>query len=259
MSIPKNIHQIYLPNWNELPDKYVPNVKSIIEKNLNWKHFRWDDSSIRNLLRSMGPQYLQKYNDFKLLHQRVDFARYAILYNLGGASVDTDVVAFKSFDETPYLNEKDFIVSYNSANKLESYIKSGLPFTINNATILVKKNNPLLKNLLNQILTESCEIGQSDYSCIQQTTGPAAFTEYLNNYKDQITILDNKYFEPCSGQDPYCEIPQESLVNHKHDATWVNPFYKSLSRLYYSAKQYKGLLLTGLAIIIGIILIPKKS
>lgn len=255
--IQNRIHQIWFQGWNYLPEKYVDNVKSIIDKNPTYTHFKWDDTSIRNALRILGPEYLAKYHSFNLIHQKIDFSRYAILYLYGGVSVDTDVVAIKGFDSTPFADTSDFIVSYNSANKFESYIKSGLPFTINNATILVKKNHPILKNLLNQILSESCDINQSDYSCIQSTTGPAAFTEYLNQYKDQITILNNKYFEPCSGADLKCELPSEAILDHQHEASWVNPIWKKAAELYYVAKRNKFALILLLIIIPILIFIPK--
>ena len=43
--------------------------------------------------------------------QKIDFAKYAILYTYGGIYMDMDVECFKSLNNTPGLNESDLIVT----------------------------------------------------------------------------------------------------------------------------------------------------
>lgn len=239
MSIPSIIHQIWFQGWQTLPEKFKPNVASVIDKNNNWKYMQWDDSSMRSVIGSLGKQYLDKYNSFTHIHQKIDFGRYAILYVYGGVSVDVDVVAYKNFDQTPFINSEDFIVSYNSSNAFENYIKSGRSLVMNNATILTSRANPILKKLLDHILTLSCEVGQSKESCINGTTGPKEFTTYLNNFKDQIKVLDNTYFEPCGGNDPFCEIKPHTILDHQHEGSWVSAGSRNVSKIWYWVKEYK--------------------
>lgn len=256
--IPKIIHQIWFQGFNNLPEKYIDNVKSIRELNPDWQYIQWDDSTIKLLLYTLGQAYVDKYNSFEHIHQKIDFGRYAILYTYGGVSVDVDVVAYKNFNETPYINEKDFIVSYNSSNAFENYIKSGRTLIINNATILVNKNNEILKGLLDHILTLTCDINESKYKCINETTGVKEFTNFLDQYKDQIIVLENSYLEPCSGSDNYCEIKPNSIVDHQHAGTWVGDTNKNIAQSWYWAKGHKTELITVFIIIVILIFIIVK-
>jgi len=117
--IPRTIHQIWMQGWGQLPDKYLDNVQSIADKNPDYKILKWDEKSIRDIVKYLGEDYLRKYDSFTTLHQKIDFGRYSILYAMGGISVDTDVKAYKSFDETPHINDSNFIISYNSSSGFE--------------------------------------------------------------------------------------------------------------------------------------------
>jgi len=185
--IPKNISLIWMQGFDKLPPKLSVYVNSVIDKNKNWTILKWDDKSIREELKNLGQEYLDKYDNFPLLHQRVDYARYSLLFIHGGAAVDTDALAIKGFDSTPYLNTSDLIVSEKPHHK-----------SMNNATILASKNNPILKYLIDNIDTTPCKSHESNYACIQRTTGPSAFNKILKPFKGQITVLPKVYLEPCS-------------------------------------------------------------
>lgn len=260
MPIPKIIHQIYLQGWNSLPKRYDKNVASILEHNKDWHHIRWDENSILYALNILGKEYVQKYYSFEHLHQRVDFSRYALLFLYGGASTDLDVFAYKNFNETPFIDKSDFIVSYNSSNAFENYIKSGKALVINNATILVSKNNPILKKLLDHILTLTCEANESKYDCINETTGIKEFDSFLNNYKDQITVLDNVYLEPCQGMDEYCTInPSLTVIDHQHEGTWLSPSKLRIARIWYWLKQWKYVIFLVIIFIILILILKSND
>lgn len=259
MTIPKNIHLVWMQGWDSLPDKFASNVQSIADKNPGWKIFKWTEKGIRDTVAKLGPEYLAKYDSFNLLHQKVDLGRYAILYTYGGASVDTDVVALKGFDETPNLKTSDFIVSYNSSNAFENYIKNGRSVSLNNATILVSKNNPIMKGLIDHILGLSCTIDQSKESCIQGTTGPKEFTTYLNQHKDQITILDNVYFEPCGGNDTECILPEAAILDHQHEGSWVRDSHKQISRIWYGIKRNRAAIFAVFGTIILFFILTSKT
>lgn len=247
--IPRVIHQTWMQEWDNLPDKYLPNVNSIISNNPGWTIIRWDDKGIRELIAKEACEYTDKYNSFTLLHQKIDFARYLILYIYGGVSADVDVMAKKGFDTLPEIQTKDFIVSKNSSNVF-----------INNATILVSKENPLLKELLDNI-TSDCSGYNSDFTCIYNTTGPGMFTNFVNTHLDRITVVDNSYFEPCSGYDPKCQvggIKENTILDHQHEGTWIPPKIKNALSTMYFCRRYWLFLLILLAIIILIVILLKK-
>lgn len=236
-----------MQGFDKLPVKYNSNVQSIVDKNPGWEVKKWDDSSIKEELRILGQKYLDKYNSFKLLHQKVDFGRYAILYNQGGASIDIDAFALKSLDEVPSLSISNFIVSYNSTNSF-----------INNATILVSKNNNLIKGFIDSIVAND-KVYFGEMLTIAKTTGPLAFTKFLKQYKNEITILDPSYLEPCSSMNKYCKVKPNSILDHRHELSWINPFYQKLAESRYFLIKHKKSILVLLIIIFIFILIFRRK
>lgn len=249
MSISKSIHFIWYQNWNNFPEKFLSNVESVINKNLDWKIYQWDNESIRKELKNLGQVYLDKYDSFEILHQKIDYARYALLYIYGGASVDTDVVGIKGFDSTPNIETSDLIVSEKPHNK-----------QINNATILASKNNPILKHVIDNIDTTPCGKYETDYKCIQRTTGPYAFNKLLQPFKNEITVLDKSYFEPCASLDPFCSPDAEnSILDHRHELSWLKFYHRDAIKLYFTVMHYRYQILIALIIIISLILILRKK
>lgn len=242
MAIPHIIHTIWYQGIKAIPPKYNYNINSVIKYNPEYQYILWDNNSIQDALKTLGNHYLSRYNSLKLLHQKIDYARYALLYLHGGISVDMDAEALKGFDNTPHINDSDFIVSKNSTNAF-----------INNATILVSKENPLIKELLDNIDTD-CKFYQGDTSCVMYSTGPRAFDKFVNKNLDKITVLDNIYFEPCSGRDNNCKLSSDTILNHKHEGSWVNPVYNKMREAYYAMKPYGGILMLVIFLIILYIL-----
>lgn len=238
--IPHIIHSIWFQGWDSLPAKYNANVKSVIDLNPGWQYKKWDESSITKLISDLGPTYLSKFNSFKYLHQKIDFGRYAILYSFGGVSVDIDAMAVKGFDTLPMLNSSDFMVSKNSTNGF-----------VTNATILVSEKNSTMKELLDSVSTD-CGSAMTEFGCIQNTTGPKSFNKFVDLHKDKITVLSNVYFEPCSGRDSFCKIGPDTILDHRHDWSWVSPAAKGLMNVYYDVKHYW---VTILFIIVGFLLL----
>lgn len=256
MAISRIIHSIWYQG--KPPDKYEPNIRSVIEKNPGWDYKLWDEKGLRETVSKLGPEYLAKWESFPYMHNRIDMGRFALLFLYGGASVDLDVVALQGFDSTPYINSSSFIVSKNSSNGFENMVKNGQPVSLNNATILTTQYNPIMKALLDHILGVSCSISESRESCIQNTTGPREFTNFLSQYKDQITVLPNVYFEPCPGGDRWgCSIdPSVSVLDHRHEGSWVGGGSKTIAGIWYWIKAHK---VATLSVIAGIILLISLS
>lgn len=258
MAIPKQINVIWIQGCDKIPSEYKDNLNETISKNPDWKLVCWDDNSIRNLLKSLGPQYLEKYDSFKILHQKVDFARYAIMYGGGGGiSIDVDAKAVKSFNEIPYINEKDFIVGYSPLDKVGNIAQGNKRRAINNSVIITKPFNPILKEVLDRILTLDCKPGQSNFSCIIFTTGES-FSDILYKHKDNVTILENSYFESCHGNDAFCEYAPNAIIHHDHAQTWVPGSHQNIAKAYYWLKANRTPVIAILLLVILIIILPKN-
>lgn len=260
MAIPKIIHVCWWQNWNELPERFQKNIRLLQEKNPDYKIIGWDEKSIRDQFLKLDPKYLAKIQEFKYIHQKVDLSRIILMWMFGGVSTDVDVVALKGFDEVPNINTGKLIVSYNSSNGFENFVKNGQLKSFNNATIISAPNNPILRGLADHFLELSCSLDESKEKCIQHTTGPQEFTNYLSKYSDQIIVLPNIYLEPCGGNDSGCEInPEVSILDHQHEGSWVSDQSKNISRIWYGMKRHRAAIFTVLATIILFFVLTSKT
>jgi hypothetical protein len=65
---------------------------------------------------------------------------------------------------------------------------------------------------------------------INATTAPSKFNELIYKNRDDVLILDHKFFEPCFSVDPLCTIDDDSIMDHKHELSWFNGFMKWLAQ-----------------------------
>jgi mannosyltransferase OCH1-like enzyme len=222
MSIPKITHQSWLQGWDKLPEKFKGNVGLLHTLNPDYKHMQWDEQGLRAECAKVGPEVMDKFDSFKYLMQKVDLGRYAVLYNYGGISVDTDMKSFKSIDATPGFADHDFIVSYSAfpGNAL------GI---INNALIMVKKEHPVMRKLIMRIV--ACKAKEAEFPSkelyIGATTSPTMFNTIVYENFSEVHVLNNVFFEPCfSTIDPVCRPSNKSIMDHQHELSWFNGWMK---------------------------------
>lgn len=255
--IEKNIHLIWYQGWKNFPyDKYGENIEQTKKLNPDWKIFYWDNDSIRAELKNLGQKYLDKYDSFKIMHQKIDYGRFAVLFSRGGISIDSDAKAVKSFNEIPYLNSSNLIVGYSNMDKISTAIHGYENRTINNSVILAKQYHPILREVLDYILNLDCG-DKDDFSCVI-FTGGQSFNEVLYKHKNEITILPNEYFEACHSSDSGCELPPEAIILHSHAQTWVPKNYQSFAKIYFFIKKNWLWIIFILIIFILIFLSRKK-
>jgi len=248
------IHQIWLQGVNNIPSKYIENMNLITSLNPNYTHIVWSEETFyKNILNN------NKYdNDFlntskiiyaklTLIHLKVDYIRYIILYLLGGIYVDMDVKNIKSFDNITHILDKyDCILDQLEYGILQSLIISDNKRTLNNGVIVIKypKNN-FIKKLINSVNDSVVENENKIKLCIERThnssiiineiTGPKKFTNVYNSLslpeKNKIYITKNKEFF-CTHN---CNTVHETtILKHTSDLTWFGTKYHRIIRLYLS-------------------------
>ncbi|QKF94066.1 putative glycosyltransferase sugar-binding protein containing DXd motif [Fadolivirus algeromassiliense] len=246
MTFPKIIHQIWFQGIDLIPQELLINSKKIFDYHPSYQYIVWDDDKINQYFKD-NDKILKTYNKLKHLHQKVDFIRYCLLYELGGIYVDMDVTILQSFDDIiNKYNEYECIISTINLNTLESY---GLCFNkicLNNGVIISKPKSEFLLNLINSIHDNTkCKYYDLNKSiCINRTTGPLLFTKVFNNYhnKQKIKVLDWSYFEPCILGD-LCDIKNNTILIHHHNTTWINKFFTTIGYYYFKYRIFVYLLL----------------
>ena len=78
MKLIKYIFQTW--KTTEIPDKWKDAQKSIITKNPDYKYKLYTDKDNRKIIKKYFPFFLKTYDSFEYDIQRVDAARYCILY-----------------------------------------------------------------------------------------------------------------------------------------------------------------------------------
>jgi mannosyltransferase OCH1-like enzyme len=233
---PKLLHQIWLQGVDVIPAKFLPNMCQNKFHNYEWVHVLWDEPKILEMLAG-HKSLLDTYQGFSYLHQKVDFAKYVILFMYGGVYVDMDAYCVKSFDlVVQKYPDSEVIVSKTNTYAFENVIWTGNSTMINNGIIAAKPSASTLKILIDHIISRDnhCSRFFSKSSCINQTTGPKLFTQIIFDSIQEgnpVEILDYEYFEPCvmsSGN-----ITDNTICVHNHECSWL-PFYLKYFFEYYT-------------------------
>lgn len=234
MKFNKYIHQIWFQGEANIPSKFIKNVNKNKKIFNNWQYILWDNQTITAFLKKNNHKWLKKYNDYQLLHQKVDFARYCILYVLGGFYVDIDAIILK----TPEKLLKQFpnyqvYLSYVNLYNYEIFVVHGKLKLLNNGVILAYPKSQFMLNLINNCPTQSSnKINNS--IIINNTTGPSVFTDIANK-SPKIKKLSYQYFEPCLLTK--CNINDDTYTIHVHNSSWINPNIKKCANYYVEYRQ----------------------
>jgi len=225
MLAPKITHQIWLQGWDKLPEKFQKNVSRLHELNPEFQHMQWTDASLRDECAALGPDYLSTYDSFTVFISKVDFGRYVVLYRHGGISIDTDMESLRPLRDTPELDQSDFIVS-------SSPIFPKWCNLANNALIICTPDHSIMKHMLDTIVSEQLSVTKYPINglYVTNTTGPLFINRVLRQFGDKIHMLDNKYFEPCLSGDMFCTDFDKTIMNHRHELSWLNPVTKFIIR-----------------------------
>ena len=269
MSLPKIIHQIWFQGKILLPDKFKKNMQIIQDMNPLYNYILWDELKILELLHNNNnPEWTAKYYKFEHLHQKVDFAKFIILYTYGGIIIDMDAYTNQNLDQLFEENKDYDLVVSNiiSIGVLESYTMCGKSNNcLNNGNFLGKKNSDIAKYMINNFGTE-CSAMDSKMNCIHKTTGPLIFNKLIEKYmsseiildKSKIKILDKEYLEPCLLDN--CVLTENTYVIHKHENSWINAPMKKFSKIYIKNQNifYCIFLILILLILWAILVIIQK-
>lgn len=254
--IPHIIHQIWLQGEMNIPVKFQSNVKKIKRLHPTWEYILWDEIMIINLIKT-NSQLINTYYKFAYLVQKVDFARYIILYHYGGVYIDIDAYTLKPLDDLlAAYADYDMIVSLNNMNKLASYTVCGYPKCIKNGVIISKQYPDILKHVINAIVAKpQCHVLSIKQKCIFNTTGPSLFTDIIYKYGDnKVKMLPYDYLEPCILGT--CNPTDRTVIYHDHASSWSTDTEKKLLKFVY---DYHMLLLVITFSVFGFIIYKKIS
>jgi mannosyltransferase OCH1-like enzyme len=253
----KNIFQVWLQGSQNLTvSKFKINSENWKNLNSDWNYVFVDDAKIKEACGQYSSECLQAYNEFDLLHLKVDFGRFVLLYLYGGIYVDMDMYILRPLNYSKYVNEvikdseKGDILAVGNiyVNIFESLVYNGSINSINNAYMISTPRNPIIKDLIDTLISR-WKNSKVKYNSLTDSTekinlitGPQFINKFFRKYIDDPSLYNVKLipyfvFEPCD-MSSNCYINDETISIHKFEMSWVSKNYKSLVLFYYNIKSY---------------------
>ena len=194
--IPKIIHQIWFQGKRHIPQHLQYFHQSWIDMNPEYEVIVWDRPKIERIVRKVAKETNSKwlydlYHSYPKMIQKIDLAKYVILYQHGGIYMDMDVQCLQPLSNLPAFKEDpEIIVSTLIENRLQKILLSmvshpkGEPI-VNNGIIMCIPNHPILFQTLLEAKSNSHTNMKwvSSMMYIFYTTGPLCLTRaIIKNY-----------------------------------------------------------------------------
>lgn len=151
MGIPHIIHQIWYQGENNIPPQYVQFQRTWKEHHSDWKYMLWSEKSITELIEKEYSWFMDTFNSYSLMIQKIDAAKYFILHSFGGVYVDLDIECIRDIEHE--LKEESLVVSASGHPWIEWFSKTVLNtnLKLNNAFIATEKEHPVLKESISRL------------------------------------------------------------------------------------------------------------
>lgn len=236
--IPEIVHQIWFQGHDRIPIKFKKNLRENQAIMRHWKYIVWDDVSLRKffkglLLPDRTISLEKRYDSFPYLHEKVDFAKYALLWVMGGVYVDMDVKLLKPLDSlVQKFPHAELIVSHMSIDWFTNLLVNRSFNTVNNGIIYAQPQTSVLQDLVTKA-HPSCSFLSSCFQLehVQNSTGPRMFGNLVMQHKsDNIIILPPEFLEPCLQQ--YCNITENTIAKHQHVCSWGGAIGQQIAGAY---------------------------
>ena len=276
MQIPKVIHQIWFQGYNNIPPHLLEYHNSWITINPNYKVIVWDEHKIEELVNTTDDKWIKElYFSYTKMIQKIDFAKYLILYTFGGIYMDMDIKCLKSIDTTPAIETSDFIASYlvfDIKQHLGLSIVGAISFSdkiINNGVIMCAPKHEILLLTMKEAYTKRNFHSIFNTVEVFVKTGPCCLTNALKKYtvahptsRDKIQLLNYSYFEACDVievNQNKCKIPNNAIGIHYYENSWLTTNETKTINAYIFLTKYWYVLVAIIIIIIAFCFYFKKS
>lgn len=233
----KILHHIWFQGIDSIPEPYKTNIEKCAKMNPGWKHMIWTDASLRQECYRFSDACGLVYDQYAIMHQKIDLGRYVVVCNYGGISLDADANCVRPLDTIEYPKDK-LLISLLALTWYEKLVWN----PINNATIYSPyPQHPSMRKLVQSIVKRgNGRRYRFTFQRIQQTTGPYAFKEIVQSLPD-VTYAEGEIFEPCVSDN--CHSTRRTIVEHRHTGTWLASGFDLLKIAYSKLRPYLSLLL----------------
>jgi len=235
--IPKTIHQIWFQGKENMPEHLKEYHKTWIENNPDYLIIVWDEKSIQKEVDLFFDKDVRDmYNNYPYMIQKIDLAKYIILYKYGGVYIDMDTKNLQQLKDS-FFESYDVIVSKLPDSilfKSMMILGGNNPSNdiINNGIIMAAPEEPVILDTIMEAKKNKDSIYRNINKTlyVYVTTGPLCLTNAVQKNKktptnSRIKIIDQSFFEGCdlvqveSGK---CEPPENAIGIHMYENGWVS-------------------------------------
>ncbi len=186
--IPKILHFMWLDKQNPYqrgyPDKYKKNVEDWIAMNPSWRVIMWNWEDVEREF----PEWMETINSIPIWISKCDFARFLILYKMGGVYVDLDFIPKRPFDS--YVTDRDLLLLFEPKEHMDQ-LKEGLLY---NGLVGCEPYNSFILGWIEK-MAEDAPLNDK-VSEVVSTTGPTGFYRYWEGSGIPVSHLDTCLFAP---------------------------------------------------------------
>ncbi len=196
---PKRIHQIW--TTTDVPDKWRILQQHCQFINPEYEYNLWTHADIEIFLKEHYPWFMDTYTNYPFPVERLDAARYFILYHFGGVYIDMDMECKVQFN--------DMIKHVtNETGKADIVLGATAPMGVTSSFLVAKPLHPFMKYMTGR-LRESNRWYVLPYWTVVLSTGPLYVWKSYLNYpcRDQIHVLS-------------VYLHTQVYLDHKHASTW---------------------------------------
>lgn len=225
-STPKILWQTWKSDkLDDVPEKLKGYILKWKKLHPEYAHYLLDDDDLRNIVKKVVPKYLNVYDSFTHMIERVDFARYAILYKYGGVYADLDTLPLKPIDK--WVEEGKIVLGsepYEHAQKIYNRER-----VVCNALMISPPGQQFWKELMDYIIRNY----EHRYKPVENT-GPMAITRFMESdgkkfeKNGDVIVTDPCVFYPLKSDNKpsdRCNL-NDSYVMHVWENTWVSKWYQ---------------------------------
>ena len=177
--IPKIIHQTAPADKSKWHPLWEACQKSWLEKFPGWEYKMWTDEDLDDFIKSKHPEFLDTYLGYPKNINRIDAARYYILFDYGGIYADMDFQCLKNFEDQIPSDKVSIAESHHDNEKFQ------------NALMVSPKGHPFWKKVhealeerkyIADVLTATGPIMISDVSDDDETVNALPFEKFCPKY-----------------------------------------------------------------------------
>jgi len=229
--IPNIIHQIWYQGEDKIPDTYPNYCDSWKRLNPGFIYMFWDESKIIKLIMFHYPRLLDRFNSYPRMIQKIDMAKYIILYHYGGVYADVDLECVKPI--ASLLVDSDLLLVQFNTNIIDRFVAfyQLTGDVLQNEFIASSKRNPFWKYCMDVLLNEDLKQGKYELNLqyVFRTSGPGIITKAYDKYpnKDKVKIVPSSQIEPIS----WCDYERSGCGKNdckdKYPRAYTIPHYGS--------------------------------